>query len=169
MPITYPSAQNTTHWGLPPRFVYCIFLEVCVYVAGRKGSWIRLFLIGLINLWVFGIDDFENLENTMDSPLRKYIHKIDMTFEDTEGPLLKLVFELLVKDCWLIPFKEYWLIVLWIKMKMIMCPSTRLMRFCFQKWGFLVLMHVWQEHVSLVLYIFSISKLLILAAGMGTG
>ena len=73
-----PSAQNTTHWGLPPRFVYCIFLEVCVYVAGRKGSWIRLFLIVLINLWVFGIDDFENLENTMDSPLRKYIHKIDM-------------------------------------------------------------------------------------------
>lgn len=86
MPITYHSAQNTTHRGLPPRFVYCIFLEVCVYVTGRKGSWIRLFLIVLINLWVFGIDDFEDVENTMDSPPRKYIHKIDTTFEDANGP-----------------------------------------------------------------------------------
>lgn len=112
MLITYHSSQNTTHQGLPPRFIYCIFLEVCAYVTGRKGGWIRLFLMVLINLRVFGLDDFENLENTMDSPLRKYIHKIDMTFEDAHGPILKLVFELLVKDCWLIPFQEYSLIVL---------------------------------------------------------
>ena len=57
----------------------------------RKGSWIHLFLMVLINLRVFGLDDFENLKNTMDSPLRKYIHKIDKTFEVAHGPILKLV------------------------------------------------------------------------------
>lgn len=55
-------------------------------MTGRKGNWVRLFLIVLINLWVFGIDDFENVENTVDSPPRKYIHKIDTTFEDANGP-----------------------------------------------------------------------------------
>lgn len=51
---------------------------------------------------------------------------IRMTLMD---PFLKLVFELLVKDCWLILVKEYGIVVLWRKMKMICVHPTRLMGF----------------------------------------